>query len=145
MTNERVAAEAGIDPAWNPAAGYDPLLTPRGALVALLVLMFVAALVEAGAGLRERGEPALWSLATGFLSSFLSFYWFRVDRELRGWPRSRWLSTAMVALTPMAVPYYLARSRPKGRKLRGVGRFLGYVFLMLLASILGALLALLLR
>jgi len=125
--------------------GYDPVMTPRGALAALLVLMFVAALVEAGAGLRQRGEPVLWSLATGFLSSFLSFYWFRVDRELRGWPRSRWLSTAIVTLTPLAVPYYLARSRPKGRKLRGVGGFVGYVFLMLVASILGAMLGFLLR
>jgi len=123
---------------------YDPIMTPRGALMALLVLMFVSTLVDVGAGLDRRGEPVLWSLLTGLLSSFLSFYWFRVDRELRGWPRSRWLSTAIVTLTPLAVPYYLARSRPKGRKLRGVARFVGYVLLMVVASMAGAMLAMLL-
>ncbi len=123
---------------------YDPIMTPCGALMALLVLMFVSTLVDVGAGLDRRGEPVLWSLLTGLLSSFLSFYWFRVDRELRGWPRSRWLSTAIVTLTPLAVPYYLARSRPKGRKLRGVARFVGYVLLMVVASMAGAMLAMLL-
>jgi len=121
--------------------GYDPVMTPRGALVALLVLMFVSTLVEVGAGLSRRGEPVLWSLLTGLLSSFLGFYWFRLDRELRGWPRSRWLSVAIVTVTPLAVPYYLARSRPKGRKLRGLAGFVGYVFLMLVASMAGAILA----
>ena len=121
--------------------GYDPVMTPRGALVALLVLMFVSTLVEVGAGLSRRGEPVLWSLLTGLLSSFLGFYWFRLDRELRGWPRSRWLGVAIVTITPLAVPYYLARSRPKGRKLRGVAGFVGYVFLMLVTSMAGAILA----
>lgn len=81
---------------------------------------------------------------SGLLSSFLSFYWFRLDREQRGWPRSRWLSTAIVFLTPLAIPWYIARSRPQGRKLRGVLRFFGYVLLMLGASMAGGLLALLL-
>jgi len=123
---------------------YDPVMRPRGVLAALLALMFVTTLVEAGAGMRGREEPVLWSLASGLLSSFLSFYWFRLDRELRGWPRSRWMSTAIVTVTPLAVPYYLARSRPKGRKLRGVGRFVGYVLLMMVASVAGAALGMLL-
>jgi len=123
-------------------SGYHPVMTPRGVLAALLVLMFVSMLVEMGTQVRAGGEPVLWSLLSGLLSSFLSFYWFRVDRELRGWPPSRWLSTAIVTITPLAVPYYLARSRPKGEKLRGVARFVGFVFLLLLASVLGGMLAL---
>jgi len=125
--------------------GYDPVMRPRAVLIALLVLMFVTTLVDMASGVRERGDAPLWSLVTGFLSSFLCFYWFRVDRELRGWPRSRWLTTAIVLLTPLAVPYYLARSRPKGRKLRGVGGFVGYVFLMVVASMAGGVLAILLE
>lgn len=123
---------------------YDPVMTPRGVLNALLVVMFVTTLVDMGAGLSARGEPVLWSLLTGLLSNFLTFYWFRVDRELRAWPRSRWLSTAMVTITPLAVPYYLARSRPRGKKLRGVAWGFGYLLLMLLASLAGAILGMLL-
>ena len=122
---------------------YAPLLSPRGAAIALLALMFLSALVGAAADVREREEPLVWTFVSGILSSFLSFYWFRLDRELRGWPRSRWLSTAIVFLTPLAIPWYIARSRPRGRKLRGVLRFFGYVLLMLLVSMAGGLLALL--
>ncbi len=123
---------------------YAPVLTPRGAALALLALMFVSALVEAAAGAREREEPLWWTFVSGLLSSFLCFYWFRLDREQRGWPRSRWLSTAIVFLTPLAIPWYIARSRPQGRKLRGVLRFFGYVLLMLVVSMAGGMLALLL-
>ena len=122
---------------------YAPLLSPRGAAIALLALMFLSALVGSAADAREREEPLVWTFVSGFLSSFLSFYWFRLDRELRGWPRSRWLSTAIVFLTPLAIPWYIARSRPRGRKLRGVLRFFGYVLLMLVVSMAGGLLALL--
>ena len=72
-----------------PDDDYDPVMTPRGALVALLVLMFVSTLVDVGAGLSRRGEPVLWSLLTGLLSSFLGFYWFRLDRELPTEPRQQ--------------------------------------------------------
>ena len=145
---EESAAPGVPVPAVDIGAGLapddEPWMTPRGALNALLVLMFVSALVDAASGMRERGAPLFWTLLSGFLSSFLSFYWYRLDRELRAWPRSRWLSIAIVTLTPLAVPYYIARSRPKGHKLRGVARFVGFVFLMLLASMAGAVLALLL-
>ncbi|XYJ12571.1 hypothetical protein ACSUZJ_11470 [Telluria sp. B2] len=122
---------------------YAPVLSPRGAAIALLALMFLSALIGAAADTREREEPLVWTFVSGFLSSFLSFYWFRLGREQRGWPRSRWLSTAIVFLTPLAVPWYIARSRPRGRKLRGVLRFFGYVLLMLVVSMAGGLLALL--
>lgn len=131
-------ALAGLHPA------YAPVMSPRGAAMALLALMFVSALVDAATGAREREEPLLWTFVSGLLSSFLSFYWFRLDREQRGWPRSRWLSTAIVFLTPLAIPWYIARSRPQGRKLRGVLRFVGYVLLMLVVSMAGGMLALLL-
>ena len=122
---------------------YAPVLSPRGAALALLALMFVSTLVDASSGAQEHAALLLWTFVSGLSSSFLSFYWFRLDREQRGWPRSRWLSTAVVFLTPFAIPWYIARSRPRGRKLRGVLRFFGYVLLMLLVSALGGMLALL--
>lgn len=134
-------ADADAVAAFLPA--YAPVMHPRGAAIALLALMFVSALVEAASGMREREEPLLWTFVSGILSSFLSFYWYRLDREARGWPRSAWLSTAVVFLTPLAIPYYIARTRPQGHKLRGVLRFVGYVLLMLAASVAGGMLALL--
>ena len=136
--------DAGADAVMACVPAYAPLLSPRGAATALLALMFLSTLIEASAGARENDALVLWTFVSGLASSFLSFYWFRLDRELRGWPRSRWMSTAIVFLTPIAVPWYIARTRPRGRKLRGVLRFFGYVLLMLAASVAGGMLALLL-
>jgi hypothetical protein len=38
-------------------------------------------------------------------SSFYPFLWYCRDRDARGYPRSRWLNIAMVALTIVALPY----------------------------------------
>ena len=143
----REAAEPGDVHADGLAAylpAYAPVLTPRGAALALLALMFLSTLVDAAGGEREGAALLVWTFVSGLSSSFLSFYWFRLDREQRGWPRSRWLSTAVIFLTPLAIPWYIARSRPPGRKLRGVLRFFGYVLLMLLVSAAGGMLALVL-
>ena len=140
------AADAAEPAAFVPeyAPEYAPVLSPRGAALALLALMFVSTLVDAATEGQDNAALLLWTFVSGFSSSFLSFYWFRLDREQRGWPRSRWLSIAVIFLTPLAIPWYIARSRPRGRKLRGVLRFFGYVLLVLLASALGGMLALLL-
>ena len=126
------------------APAYAPVLRPRGAALALLALRFLSTLVDAATEGQDNAALLLWTFVSGFSSSFLSFYWFRLDREQRGWPRSRWLSIAVIFLTPLAIPWYIARSRPRGRKLRGVLRFFGYVLLVLLASAAGGMLALVL-
>jgi hypothetical protein len=122
---------------------YAPVLSPRGAARALLALMFVSTMVDAASEAHESAALLVWTFVSGLSSSFLSFYWFRLDREQRGWPRSRWLSTAVVFLTPLAIPWYIAHSRPPGRKLHGVLCFFGYVLLMLLMSAAGGMVALL--
>jgi hypothetical protein len=105
-------------------------------LIALLALMLVSGLVEPV----ESTVPMLplwWLLLPGFLSSFLPFYWYRLDSEARLFLPSRWMSTGLVALTPVALPIYLLRSRPRGQRAGALLRCFGFFVLMMLASVLG--------
>jgi hypothetical protein len=107
-------------------------------LIALLALMLVSGLVEP-AEPTAATPPVWWLLLSGFLSSFLPFYWYRLDSEARRFHRSRWMSTGIVALTPIVVPIYLLRSRPRGKRLGALLRCLGFGVLMIAAVMLGAL------
>jgi hypothetical protein len=49
------------------------------------------------------------------------------------------LSVAIIALTVLAVPYYLLRSRPRGQRLKAVGKYLGFALLVWIAFLLGSL------
>jgi hypothetical protein len=107
-------------------------------LYALLVLMLVAGAIDA-ANL-DAPQPSLWSaLLWAFLSTFLPFYWYRLDSEARRFHRSRWMSVGIVVLTPIVVPIYLLRSRPRGKRLGALLRCLGFGVLMIAAVMLGAL------
>jgi hypothetical protein len=105
-------------------------------LIALLALMLVSGLVEPLEA-PAAAPPLWWILLSGFLSSFLPFYWYRIDSEARLFLPSRWLSTGVVTLTPVALPIYLLRSRPRGQRARALLRCLGFSVLMVIASVLG--------
>jgi len=44
------------------------------------------------------------------------FVWYRLDAEERGYPRSPLLNVGVIAITVLALPYYLFRTRrfPRG-------------------------------
>ena len=114
-------------------------MTPKNTLWALLALMFACGLSEALYGAAHMRMPIWWALLTGLLSNFLPFYWYRLDSEARLFRRSRWMSSAVVALSPLAIPFYLLRSRPRGAWLGSIARMSGFLLLMVLASAVGGL------
>jgi hypothetical protein len=121
-----------------PAVGtLAHIVASRRFLAAILVTMFVSALVTGVADERHLPEPAGWTMLSGILTSFLTFCWFRLDRDARMIRRSVWVNIAILLLAPVALPVYLLASRPPGQKLRALGRLIGFVLLIMLASILG--------
>jgi len=50
-------------------------------------------------------------LAFGFIALALIFIWYRLDAEERGFHRSPLLNTMIVAVTLVALPYYLFKTR----------------------------------
>jgi hypothetical protein len=122
------------------APGVDSrehIVATRRILAAILATTFVSGLVTGVADARQLPEPDWWTLLSAFLMSFLTFVWFRRDRDARGLRRSTLVNLAILLLEPVAIFVYILVSRPRGQKLRGLGRLLGFFLLMLLAAMLG--------
>jgi uncharacterized protein YqgC (DUF456 family) len=110
---------------------------PKHVLWMLLAVTVLEGLFDARDTTRSAHVAALPALSMIVLS-FLGFYWYRLDSDERGYRRTRWLSTGIVALTVLAIPYYLARSRPRGHKARALLRLGGFVLLQFVAAFIGA-------
>lgn len=102
----------------------------RRSLFALLLITVVGGMlaVQVGAG---QATAVLSNLVLEILFSFVSFVWYCRDSDARGYVRSRWLSIAMVSVALFAIPYYLWRSRPAGKRGRAILRFCGFLLLLL--------------
>lgn len=133
---------------------YAPLLSiivPRGSSLALagmkpkhilvLLLLYIAALSGMTSYLDSRGiaEPQWSVVVTSIMASLLVFWWYWADSTSKSYRRSPLLNVAIVAVGFLAVPYYLLRSREEGRRLRAFARMLGFVLLMVVAMVVGAL------
>lgn len=112
--------------------------TPKRVLWLLSACALLEGLFDAHA-MAPGTRASLLPLASALALSYLSFCWYRLDSEARGYRRSRWLNSGVVALTLVAIPYYLARSRPRGQKLRALLRLIGFFLLQCLAAFVGAL------
>jgi hypothetical protein len=120
-------------------ASADRMLTPRRIFYVLLAVTFVWGLEEGWELQRGRTSPG-WTVALTMLFSFLSFLWYRLDSDLQRYRRSLGLNVAILAVAFLAYPYYIVRSRPRGRRLRAFATFCGGVLLLALASGIGSVL-----
>lgn len=107
-------------------------MRPRQVLVLMASSLFLA-------GLLEQTTPGPWllfisSLLFALLQNFLPFYWYRLDSDLRAFPRSRWMNFGIVFMTPLVMPVYLLRSRARGQRWRALLRFAGFSLLLLLVT-----------
>ncbi|MFL6673227.1 MAG: hypothetical protein ACJ8LG_08055 [Massilia sp.] len=116
-------------------------MTSKPILFAILLLMVLDGALDATYSDSGGEQPLGWSMALTVTFSFLCFAWYRQDSEVRHYPRSRWLNTAMVVLSVIAMPYYLVRSRASGERLRAILRCAGFALLMVLASAVGMVLS----
>ncbi|MFC4929715.1 hypothetical protein [Massilia sp. GCM10023247] len=135
MSGNMIGLPEGLDSRAHARASRRIL---AGILVTMLVSGFVSAVAEA----RQVEEPDWWSLVSALLANFLTFCWFRLDRDARGIRRSVWANLAILLLEPLAILVYVLVSRPRGEKLRGFLRLLGFFLLMMAATILGMIAAL---
>ena len=104
-------------------------------LIAAALLGFMTAYLEAN-GIREP-QWSVVSTSIGF--SLLTFWWYWVDSDLRSYRRSPLLNVAVVALGMCAIPYYLIRSREKGKRIVALLAMLGFLVLVVVALLVGSL------
>lgn len=111
-------------------------MSSRALLFAIGALMVLNGAVETH--YEAAGTPPIgWTLGLALAFSFLVFAWYRHDSDEQGYRRSIWLNMGVLVASPLAVPYYLLRSRPAGRRLRAILRLAGFAVLMVLATAAG--------
>lgn len=106
-------------------------------LVAMLIYTAALSAVLTYLDAHRIREPQWLQVSTTLLFSFLIFGWYWLDSDARTYRRSAWLSIAVVAIAPVAIPYYLIRSRATGERARALGGLAGFVGLLVLAIIIG--------
>ena len=109
--------------------------------ILILLLLYFAALSGVASYLDTRriAEPQWFVMVTSVVGSLLVFWWYWTDSTSRAYRRSPLLNVAMVAVGFLAVPYYLLRSRERGRRLPALAKLLGFIVLMVVATFIGAL------
>lgn len=125
-----------------PASPASPpttrVVTARHVLI--LLLTYAAVLSGALTWMDDRGirEPQWMSVTTSIVFSLLCFWWYWLDAGVRRYRRTPLLNVAVIGIAVIAIPWYVIRSRPRGEKLRALGRLVGYVGLVIAASVVGA-------
>jgi hypothetical protein len=119
----------------------EPAPTAKRVLLHMAIAALVSGpLLVACATLIEHGLH----LATMLISLAFSFYpflWYCRDRDARGYPRSRWLNISMVAVTVVALPFYLVRSRAGTERLVVLLKLAGYCAGLVVLFVIGGLIA----
>jgi hypothetical protein len=112
----------------------------RAAIAAMLASGFFAgAMVTYFASHRLREPEPLTALSI-LMPMALTYVWYYYDSIEYAYIRSRTLNLGIIFLTFAVVPYYLARSRPKGRRWKAIWWMIGIAFCYILMEILGAIL-----
>jgi hypothetical protein len=112
-------------------------MTQKRILFVMLLLMVLDGFVDATYSANGRTQPLAWCIPLTLCFSFLTFVWYRRDSDEHAYRRSRWLNIGIILLTPLTVPYYLLRSRPRGQKLRALLKCAGFAVLVVLAAAAG--------
>jgi peptidoglycan/LPS O-acetylase OafA/YrhL len=115
-------------------------MKPNQALIALLLLIALIGGVSAYHELKLSQEPASWFVLSRVMAGSLVFLWYFLDSNERHYVRSKWLNIGVVAIALIAIPYYLFRSRPPGKRLSAFMRCIAYVVLLRVFGLAGSLL-----
>lgn len=73
------------------------------------------------------------------LTAAMPYVWFYLDSAERRFPRTYRWSAAIILIPVLAVPLYLAKSRPDGKRLKALGKFLIVLVSSIGLPLLGAL------
>jgi len=106
-------------------------------LILILALFVCYGATEAHLGARHL-PIAPWQAVYTIFFLVLILMWYHFDSTARGYARSRWLNAGILLIGILAIPYYLIRSRERGKRCWAIGKLLGFVVLCFVATFIGA-------
>ena len=116
----------------------------QATLTALVGASFVLGVVDASFGLpsTQDGMRLFVTLIGNIALLVLGFRWLNLDARELDIRRPTWLNVCIVLFAAIFVPYYLYKTRPQPRRLPAIAAFFALVIGCMLATGIGASLAL---
>ncbi|MGB7196088.1 MAG: hypothetical protein WBD81_21750 [Collimonas pratensis] len=114
-----------------------PYPNEKIALACLLLLSGLVGAIDAHFKVGGLPVPAWLQFGTAIMFFILIFSWFHNDTNVHAYQRSSWLIGGILFISVVSIPYYLVRSREKGKKVMALVRLGGFLMLMLMSSLIG--------
>ena len=113
-------------------------MTSRQALYILIALLLLSAVHSGVYGEDRASLSGAVGLALHALVLAFTYLWYYQDASERNFKRSTALGAAIVLFSVVSVPYYLIKSRPKGRRVTSTLKYAAICGVFLSALIVSA-------
>ena len=108
---------------------------------ARLSLLGIAAAYGAASGFfaaNDQNVPRVVEFIVTLLLMGVTYGWYYLDAAEKNYHRTTPLGGAIIFIPMFAIPYYLARSRARGQKIKSVLWFVAFCVLCLMAMLIAA-------
>ncbi len=110
-------------------------MSSRVAITVVLILCTAFGILDGYFLIMNAVTPRAFDLLFGVVIMITAYTWYRRDAISRHHQASVFLGGAVILISPLAIPYYLARTRESGKKLKAVLAFVGLVVSCLVIGI----------
>jgi hypothetical protein len=114
-------------------------MNERRVLVLILIFAAVVGAVNNYLYIRAYAAPVWWQTSSIVLFVLFILTWYHYDSVSNGYKRTKWMNAGVLFMAVVAIPFYLVRSRAKGKRIKALLGLSGFVAILLLSAILGGL------
>jgi hypothetical protein len=114
-------------------------MNERRVLVLILIFAALVGAVNNYLYIRAYVVPVWWQASSIVLFVLFMLTWYHYDSVSNGYKRTKWMNAGVLFMAVVAIPFYLVRSRAKGKKIKALLALSGFVALLLLSTIVGGL------
>lgn len=104
-------------------------MTTRTASIATLLIALIFGVIDGYFSTSVAQTPRHFDFLASVLVMATCYLWYRRDATAHGYRGSAFLGGAIALFTVLVLPYYLARSRRPGQRLRSLFSLLGLLLL----------------
>ena len=106
----------------------------RTAVLVVFALCITFGLLDGYFLMRNLATPRAFDFLFAIVVMIAAYLWYRRDSMARSYSGSTLLAGAIILISPLAIPFYLAKSREKGKKTKSILLFIGFIISAMLVG-----------